>query len=86
MPFSSKAQIKKLALLVKQGKFPKKKFDQYKKETPDADKLPERIGPKKAKAKKGKPFTPITNKNYKKRSGMPLSPSEMNKMHKQVHG
>lgn len=69
--FASKAQMKKLALMVKQGKFPKKKFDQWAAETPDIKKLPNRVKPKKVKKAKKSFKLPITNKNYKKVLGKP---------------
>lgn len=46
-PFKSKAQRAKLAQMVKEGKFPQEKFDEFAKATPDEKALPERVGPAK---------------------------------------
>ena len=43
MPFKSKAQIRKLAVLTKQGKFSKEKFMEFAHATKNAKKLPERV-------------------------------------------
>lgn len=64
MPFKSKAQIGKIAELEKQGKVKKGTFDEFKKATPDFDKLPERISPPKHKS------TEDLRKTYKKRFGV----------------
>ena len=42
MPFKSEAQKKKLALLVKEGKFSKEKYREWESKTPEK-KLPERV-------------------------------------------
>ena len=49
MPFKSKAQMRKFAELVKQGKMKPETFANWNKETPSVAKLPERIRPKKVK-------------------------------------
>ena len=66
MPFKSKAQIGKIAELEKQGKVKKGTFDEFKKATPDMEKLPERISPPKEK------HTAVESlqKTYKKRFGV----------------
>lgn len=69
MPFASRAQQGKLAIMMKQGKFPKAKFDEFAKAT-DFSKLPARVSgmqkarlnmmsttPKKKKKKKVKEST-----------------------------
>ncbi len=52
MPFKSKAQVGKLAGLVKAGKLPAATFAEFKAATPSIAKLPERVAPKVAKAPK----------------------------------
>lgn len=47
MPFKSKSQMKKLAMLVEQGKMKKSTFDEFKNSTKDINSLPDRITPKK---------------------------------------
>lgn len=47
MPFKSKAQMKKFEMMVKEGKIPQEKFNQWMKETPSPHRLPERITPAK---------------------------------------
>jgi hypothetical protein len=47
MPFKSKAQIRKFAMLVKQGKISQAKFDEWEAATPSLKKLPARVTPKK---------------------------------------
>lgn len=42
MPFKSKAQAKKLAVLTAQGKFPKAKFEEWANATKNYSRLPER--------------------------------------------
>jgi len=42
MPFKSKAQARKLAILTAQGKFPKKSFEEWAHATKNFKKLPER--------------------------------------------
>jgi hypothetical protein len=49
MPFKSKAQLRKIAELVKQGKMTEGQFQEWSKATPDTSKLPERLGPPKPK-------------------------------------
>ena len=44
MPIKSKAQLDKLAALVKGGKMSKSTFDRWVSETPNIHKLPERAG------------------------------------------
>lgn len=43
MPFKSKAQLRKFALLVKQGKMSKKVFEEWLKETPNIKRLPNKV-------------------------------------------
>lgn len=52
MPFKSKAQLRKFAELVKQGKMSKKTFNEWLKATPNVKRLPERIGNKRKKTHK----------------------------------
>ncbi len=51
MPFKSKAQLRKFAELVKQGKMSKREFDKWVKETPNIKSLPERVKKKKRRKK-----------------------------------
>ena len=46
MPFKSTKQIAKFGELVKEGKMSKETFDRWMKETPNAEKLPEKVEPK----------------------------------------
>lgn len=50
MPFKSKAQERKLGMMVVEGKMSPEAYAKWKKETPNAGKLPERIHPKKVKS------------------------------------
>jgi hypothetical protein len=43
MPFHSKAQIGKIAVLEKQGKVPKGTFKEFAKKTPKMKKLPKKV-------------------------------------------
>ena len=52
MPFKSKAQMRKFASLVKQGKMSKRTFNEWLRATPSVKRLPERIGNKKKKTYK----------------------------------
>lgn len=45
MPLKSKAQLRKLGELVKQGKMSESKFKEFITSTPNIKTLPERIGP-----------------------------------------
>lgn len=54
MPFKSKAQVRKFAELVKQGKISKREFNKWVKETPNMKKLPERAKARKRSSKKRK--------------------------------
>ena len=76
MPFSSKAQMRKMALLVKQGKLAKAKFDEWAAAT-DMKKLPERI-----KGKKGAkmPAKKAAKKTTKKKPPAKKKPDEMQAM------
>lgn len=49
MPFKSQKQIEKFEELKKQGKMTQDKIDQWKSETKDIHKLPDRIHPKQQK-------------------------------------
>jgi len=42
MPFKSKAQARKLAVMTAKGEFPKKKFEEWANKTKSWEKLPER--------------------------------------------
>jgi hypothetical protein len=50
MPFKSKSQLRKFAILVKQGKMSKKVFKEWLKETPNIKVLPNKV--KRIKRKK----------------------------------
>ncbi len=45
--FKSQAQARKFAVLLKEGKISKAKFDEWHAATPDLTKLPERVSPPK---------------------------------------
>lgn len=47
MPFKSKAQMRKLAMLMKLGKFSEKKFKEFASKTPSVKNLPEKKRKKK---------------------------------------
>jgi hypothetical protein len=47
MPFKSRAQLRKFASMVEEGKISKEKFQEWLDETSDIDGLPEKIGKKK---------------------------------------
>ncbi len=53
MPFKSKSQVRKFAMLVKQHKMSQAEFQKWLRETGNIKKLPERVKRKK-KAKRGK--------------------------------
>ena len=52
MPFKSKKQLKKFAVLEKQGKLPKGTFKEWVKETPNIKRLPTKVKRKSKKARK----------------------------------
>jgi len=52
MPFRSRSQLRKFAVLVRQGKMSEKEFKKWIKETPDIKSLPERKNKKKKKKRK----------------------------------
>ncbi len=49
MPFKSRAQLRKFASLVRQGKMSQRVFNEWLRATPNVKALPERIGRKKSK-------------------------------------
>ena len=49
MPFKSKAQLRKFAVLVEQGKMKHKVFKEWLEATPSVKKLPERVKPASSK-------------------------------------
>ena len=61
MAFKSKSQVSRFKELVKNGKMSQQAFDEYMKNTPDPDKLPERVD-KKETSKPG----------FVKKHGLPL--------------
>ena len=54
MPFRSKAQVRKLAILEEQGQLPEGTLHEWAGETPNMKSLPERKGGVKSRGKKGK--------------------------------
>lgn len=54
MPFKSRAQLKKFAILLKQGKISIKTFERWIRETPNLKKLPQKVSNKKNKNAKKK--------------------------------
>jgi len=49
MAFRSRAQLERLKKMMEEGKFSKAKFEKWLSETPDIERLPLRIHPKKEK-------------------------------------
>lgn len=53
MPFKSKAQVRKFAILLRNGDITQEQYDQWHAETPNIKKLPERLKKKKKSFTKG---------------------------------
>lgn len=54
MPFKSKAQMVKMALLVREGKISQKTFDEFAKHTKNIKALPDKVSKKSSSNKIGK--------------------------------